>query len=205
MGEYGRFLHLESPLGNASVYVERFRGTIDCLKHIEAVKADMETIAEKCEDWLEYELGEDERWPELRSFLREPFRRDMVNLVIMFTTFDSLEAAAQDFDVDIKEKPEAAFSFVMRAGLFLVERGYLMPSKISDWIHLTAWTVRWAVKKNPFLLILFRVFSPPVPVASFFEGWQSQMQRDKFASLTRGNRRGRQSLISKITCWTMKG
>lgn len=120
VGGAGSYRHLSSPLGGTSWYVERFRGNDD----LESRLAKRRQAADKSTDllvgWLGAELGHDHNFPALKKFLAEDFRRDLTNLGLYQFAGDVTSECEKGSDNE----------FLVRAGLYLCERGYFSPKDI---------------------------------------------------------------------------
>lgn len=112
VGGHGTYTQWETSLGSASVYVERFRGNDDVAAEWQRRQAAADRVAELLTDWLAGELQEDPRWPRLKAFLHDEFRRDLLNVSLYGWT------AGLTSPDDSRPDPLA------RAVQYLVERDY---------------------------------------------------------------------------------
>lgn len=118
VGGYGTFTRWETPLGSASVYVERFRGNDDAAADLKKRQQEADRLIDLVVGWLEGELKADPNWPALRRFLHDEVRHDLYNLSIYAWTYGVADRTDNDLE-----------PFV-RATQYLVERGYFSPEEI---------------------------------------------------------------------------
>ncbi|MEX2544470.1 MAG: hypothetical protein WD316_05025 [Phycisphaeraceae bacterium] len=131
MGGHGRYLHLDSPLGSASIYAERFGPATDALTVVDNARAAGDTLAELLETWLARELADADGWPALRDTLRGSLRHDLVNLGLLFW-----KSAPDDIAIDIDAADRWHHAFGGRLALHLVERGYVRPGDLPPLFRL---------------------------------------------------------------------
>ncbi len=121
VGGAGSYRHFSSPLGGTSWYVERFRGNDD----LESRLAKRRQAADKSTDllvgWLGVGIGTRPQLSRsLKKFLVEDFRRDLTNLGLYQFAGDVTSECEKGSDNE----------FLVRAGLYLCERGYFSPKDI---------------------------------------------------------------------------
>ena len=120
VGGAGYYTHFTSPLGSTSCYVERFRGNDDLESQLSQRRQAAEQLADLVVGWLTAELGRDPNFPRLKKFLDEDLRRDLKNLGV----YEFTGRATEDY------QKESNGEFLVRAGLYLCERGYFSPKEI---------------------------------------------------------------------------
>jgi hypothetical protein len=115
VGGVGAYTNVNTSLGSASFYVERFRGNDDLAgiteKHLKAA----DHLADLMLGWSKSELGSQPGYDKLAQFLDVDFRRDLKNLGAYW--WEGNFAAAYSTN-GVEE-------FMVRFGQYLVERGYL--------------------------------------------------------------------------------
>jgi len=103
-----------------NIYSERFRGD-DNLNHtLEQAQLLADRMADFLIGWLEYELGDDPNFVNLKAFCNENLRPDLKNLIIYFWLSNILE----------EYKNGALEEMSMRLQHYAIERGYLSPKEM---------------------------------------------------------------------------
>jgi hypothetical protein len=135
MGGAGSYTRFNSPLGSTSSYVERFRGSDDLESGLAArPKSQVEfrdskqcqaadRFADLVARWLAAELGRDPNFPRLKKFLDGEFRRDLRNIAAYAWTRETIAA------LGVETEPNG--EFLVRAGQYLIERGYFSPKQVA--------------------------------------------------------------------------
>ncbi|NUQ62229.1 MAG: hypothetical protein HUU20_07060 [Pirellulales bacterium] len=121
VGGAGTFTRFASPLGDVTVYLERFRGEDDLEAALARRRGAADELADLVLGWLRAELGSQPGWDRLEKFLDRDFRADLKNLAIYSWT---AQAAG--------DKPEATAEFVARIGQYLYERQYFTPEQLPE-------------------------------------------------------------------------
>ena len=169
LGGAGFYTHFASPLGSTSCYVERFRGNDDLDCQLSSRRRAAEQLTDLVVGWLTAEMGRDPNFPPLKKFLDEDLRRDLKNLGIYGFT----GRATADC------RTESNGEFLVRAGLYLCERGYFSPQEIPMLARAFA-----ADDSGPLLEHLQRLLArkmgvadqQPLPVSLAFLGDQSKLK-----------------------------
>ena len=150
VGGYGTYTRWSTSLGTATAYVERVRGDDDIAGDLDQRRAAVQRLVALLIGGLEKELAGTPEWPKLRGFLDGEFRRDLVNLSIyiksleLVAAHDRLHSAA-----DRDDAPGGQTELCLRMAQYFVERGYLTPSQLPDWIY----AVDQAMQERPGPLI----------------------------------------------------
>ncbi|HXD00589.1 MAG TPA: hypothetical protein VN048_14700 [Verrucomicrobiae bacterium] len=115
VGGVGAYTNVDTSLGSASFYVERFRGNDDLAGIAEKQRKAADRLTDLILGWSKSELGSQPGYGQLAQFLNTDFRRDLKNLGAYwwqgnFTAGYSTNGAEE---------------FMVRFGQYLVERGYL--------------------------------------------------------------------------------
>ncbi len=120
VGGAGFYTTFSTNMGQVNIYSERFRGN-DNLNHtLEQAQLLADRIADFLIGWLEYELGDDPNFVNLKAFCNENLRPDLKNLMIYFW----LSIALPEY------KSSASEEIVMRMQHYVIERGYLSPKEM---------------------------------------------------------------------------
>jgi len=119
VGGFGRNLHLSNPMGDAYIYVERFRGDDAQALDIEKAFDASDHLVDLVIDWLEFELGSNANFERLKAFCNAELREDVKNLVVYMWMVNRIH--------DSQEKDLAA-----RMLLYLYEREYFTITDISN-------------------------------------------------------------------------
>lgn len=136
VGGFGTCTRWATSLGTATAYVERMRGDDDLAGDLDARREAVARLVELLAGWLEQELGDAPQWPQLRDFLHGPFRRDLVNLSIYVKSLEFLTARErQETAADPPDRTDILAEHGVRVGQYLVERGYLVPDQLPDWLY----------------------------------------------------------------------
>lgn len=115
VGGAGFYTTFSTNMGQVNIYSERFRGN-DNLNHtLEQAQLLADRSADFLIGWLEYELGDDPNFVNLRAFCNENLRPDLKNLMIYFWLSNVLP----------EYKSSASEEIVMRMQHYAIERGYL--------------------------------------------------------------------------------
>ena len=115
VGGAGFYTTFSTNMGQVTIYSERFRGS-DNLNHtLEKAQLLADRMADFLIGWLEYELGDDPNFVNLKAFCNENLRPDLKNLIIYFWLSNVLP----------EYKSSASEEIVMRMKHYAIERGYL--------------------------------------------------------------------------------
>lgn len=115
VGGAGFYTTFSTNMGQVNIYSERFRGN-DNLNHtLEQAQLLADRSADFLIGWLEYGLGDDPNFVNLRAFCNENLRPDLKNLMIYFWLSNVLP----------EYKSSAFEEIVMRMKHYAIERGYL--------------------------------------------------------------------------------
>ena len=150
VGGYGTYTRWSTSLGTATAYVERVRGDDDIAGDLDQRRAAVQRLVALLIGWLEKELAATPEWPKLRGFLDGEFRRDLVNLSIYIKSLELV--AAHDRLHSAADRDDASgiqAGLCLRMAQYFVERGYLTPSQLPDWIY----AVDQAMQERPGPLI----------------------------------------------------
>ena len=150
VGGYGTYTRWSTSLGTATAYVERVRGDDDIAGDLDQRRAAVQRLVALLIGGLEKELAGTPEWPKLRGFLDGEFRRDLVNLSIYIKSLELVAAhdrlhSAADWD----DASGIQTELCLRMAQYFVERGYLTPSQLPDWIY----AVEQAMQERPGPLI----------------------------------------------------
>lgn len=116
LGGKGEYRRWKTTLGDASLYVERFRGSDDLLSKFELWSRNIDTIVDHLIKWLDSEIGEEDGFENLREFMASEFRRDLKNLGLYVWSLQFQEKKSETEDVLIATS--------MRVAQYFCERGY---------------------------------------------------------------------------------
>jgi hypothetical protein len=114
VGGTGQYAGYSNSLGQAGLYLERFRGDDDLAGLAERRFRVANELTDLTIGWSQAELGKEPGYDRLRSFLDTNFRRDLKNLAAYL--WEAQFAGA--FNTNATEE------LVMRFGLYLAEHGY---------------------------------------------------------------------------------
>jgi hypothetical protein len=134
VGGSGSFSHWDTPLGSASMYIERFRGTDDVVGILRRRQASADRLTDLLVAWLGKELQGDPQWPALKQFLNEDLRHDLQNLAVYAWTMHF-------------GKTEEYVEPAMRILQYLVERGYIEPGEIPAFARALSDATRGAYER----------------------------------------------------------
>lgn len=116
IGGAGSLQHWHTPLGDAWVYAERFRGDDRPSATLKLRTAAADELVDLIRDWFQVELKGSADRDRVDRFLNNDFREDVRNLTTLVWTAGAVsEARGRGADGE----------FVMRVGLYLVEHGYM--------------------------------------------------------------------------------
>lgn len=124
VGGAGTYTRLETSLGYAAAYVERFRGDLDLDAALYDRRRNTDRAADLIVGWFEQQLSGSPHWPQVQRFLHQEFRQDLRNLSMYLWLG---EQQPQLVEPARKELP-------FRAALYLKERGYF---EVDDLLILT--------------------------------------------------------------------
>lgn len=125
IGGAGEYRHWTSPMGSASLYVERFRGNDDLQGQLEHRHAAANQAVDLLVGWFESLAGKHPNFTALRQFLDGPLRRDLINVSNQLWTMSAVAEASPSEEA---AQSEAVF----RIGQYLYERGYLDFASVPD-------------------------------------------------------------------------
>jgi hypothetical protein len=119
IGGAGSYTNLDTSLGSAGFYVERFRGNDDLDGMTERSYRAADQLADLMLGWSKAELGAQPGYDQLRQFLDVDFRRDLKNATAYWWEGNLVE----------RYQTNGGEEFAVRFGQYLVERGYF---KLTD-------------------------------------------------------------------------
>ena len=120
VGGAGFYTTFSTNMGQVNIYSERFRGNDNFNDTLEKAQLLTDRMADFLIGWLEYELGDDPNFVNLKAFCDENIRPDLKNLMIYFWLSYALE----------EYKNGASEEIVMRVKHYIIERGYLSPKEM---------------------------------------------------------------------------
>ncbi len=82
VGGFGRYVHLPGPMGQVTIYIERFGGKDAQALDIEKAFGAADHLVNLLTEWLEFELGDDPNFENLRTFCNKDLRQDVKNLAV---------------------------------------------------------------------------------------------------------------------------
>jgi len=115
LGGAGSLTRFRSPMGEAVVYIERFRGEDDLHASINNRLNVVDEIVDITLGWLEKEVGDTTDFAKLKRFADEDLRLDLKNVV--------LHAWIDDVAAQNDESAQAEFTFRMLQ--YFTQRGYV--------------------------------------------------------------------------------
>jgi hypothetical protein len=115
VGGVSAYTNVDTSLGSAGFYVERFRGNDDLAGITEKHTKAADNLTDLILGWSKSELGSQPGYDKLAQFLNVDFRRDLKNLGAYW--WEGNFAAGYSTN--------GAEEFLVRFGQYLVERGYL--------------------------------------------------------------------------------
>jgi len=119
VGGFGRHVHLSNPMGDIHAYVERFRGDDAQAPDLEKALDAADHLVDLTIDLLEFELGDDPNFTDLKAFCHERLREDVKNLVVyMWMAYRNHNGREEET--------------AMRVLLYFYERDYFHLSDISS-------------------------------------------------------------------------
>lgn len=124
VGGFGRNLHMSNPMGDAYIYIERFRGNDAHAQDIEKAFDTTDHLVDLLTDWLEFELGSNANFEKLEKFCDEGLRADIKNLIIYMWMIGRID---NDQEEDL----------AVRMLLYLYERDYFTLADISEIVTST--------------------------------------------------------------------
>ena len=80
VGGFGKYVHLDNPMGRACIYVERFQGQDNQALEIEKAFNSADRLVDLLIEWLQTELGENPNFEKLRVFCDEALREDLKSI-----------------------------------------------------------------------------------------------------------------------------
>lgn len=121
VGGAGFYTCFLTKMGKVTFYSERFRGQDDLNENIEEMRLKVDRGIDFLIGWLEYELGDDPNFDNLRAFCNNNLRQDCKNLLYYFWLARTLERYENSVDEEFKA----------RALHYLLERGYFSPEELA--------------------------------------------------------------------------
>ena len=82
VGGFARYVHLAGPMGQVTIYIERFGGKDAQALDIEKAFGAADQLVNLLAEWLEFELGDDPNFENLRTFCNKDLREDIKNLAV---------------------------------------------------------------------------------------------------------------------------
>lgn len=145
VGGTGSYARLETSLGYAAIYTERFRGDIQLDAALYDRRGNTDRAVDLIVGWFEQQMAGSPYWEQAQRFLHQEFRQDLRNL----STYVWLAEQPSQPSESLAE--ELAF----RAAFYLKERGYLALDDVMELtrpdrqqpIHRLAWVKRVLARK----------------------------------------------------------
>lgn len=128
VGGSGAVVSIESDMGTAGMYVERFRGRDDLWGTLDARRQAADELADAVTYWVQGELGGSAEFARVRQFLSGPFRQDLRTAAAYANLAVTLEGVTGDASGNVE--------FLVRFGHYLAERGYLTPADLPELMDL---------------------------------------------------------------------
>jgi hypothetical protein len=119
VGGAGYYTYFVTSMGSTATYKERFRGDDDLNQHIDDFQMFVDRYVDFTINWLEFELGKEPNFGNLRAFLDKKLRADAKN----FGLYLGLGGIVERYDSN------AADEFHQRVVLYLEERDYIAPGQ----------------------------------------------------------------------------
>ncbi len=123
VGGAGRYLRVDSLMGSAAVYTERFRGDDDQAGQLQRSLRGVDRLVDILKGWFTAELEGHPGLTRLLGFCDQRLRKDLHNLVVYLALIERMMA----FEKRIPEE------IGMRVMLYLAERGYLDVARVSEY------------------------------------------------------------------------
>jgi hypothetical protein len=125
VGGFGTYRRVDTPLGSAHWYVERFRGTVDADAELFARRAAADRLADLVVGWFDEQMKDSPHHAAVRKFLHQEFRQDLRNVVVcLWDSYHPTKPAAKESDDSKKLKLSEPLHQI---SAYLAERGYLDP------------------------------------------------------------------------------
>jgi hypothetical protein len=114
VGGAGFYTTFNTDMGKTTIYSERFRGNDDLNDTLDKAQLQVDRIVDFLIGWLEYELGDDPNFVNLKAFCDKNLRQDLKNVAIYYWLSDILKGFKSDDSDEIS----------IRMMQYFVERGY---------------------------------------------------------------------------------
>jgi hypothetical protein len=170
VGGAGTYANLTTSLGEASFYVERFRGNDDLTAMSERRGQAADQLTDLIVGWSQMELGTEPGYDKLRPFLESDFRRDLKNLGAYFSDGQLVGAYCTNGDEE----------FTVRFGQYLLERGYSSIAEIPALFLEASENDAQALLRRIQRLVARKMGVPenkPVPVSLAFIADEATMEK----------------------------
>jgi hypothetical protein len=128
VGGSGAVVSIESDMGTAGMYVERFRGRDDLWGTLDARRQAADELGDAVAYWVQGEVGDDPEFARVRGFLSGALRQDLRTASAYANLAVTLEGVTRD--------PSGNIEFLVRFGHYLAERGYLTPADLPELMDL---------------------------------------------------------------------
>jgi hypothetical protein len=116
IGGSGHYRRLETSMGAAGFYLERFRGSADPAGVLEKRYQALDQLADLVIGWSYEYFGREANYQELRQFLDQDFRHDLKNFSLYLWTTDSVNGGDDLLNVE---------RGAIRFGQYAIERNYV--------------------------------------------------------------------------------
>ena len=131
VGGHGSYIPLQTAMGTARAYIERFRGDDDLHGQLERRLEAADKLAALIAGWLSAETKDVPGSQKLRAFLDGPFRKDVKNLSIYMWTAYLLDNPGPQTQDDLPiPGAAAAVDAIVRVCQYAIERGYFSPEDL---------------------------------------------------------------------------
>lgn len=179
MGGAGSYTHLTNSLGEANLYVERFRGSDDLAGMTERRFEAADQLTDVLLGWSRMQLGGEPGYDQLHRFLDVDFRRDLKNL----------GAYCWEGQLAGNYTTNADDELAVRFGQYLIEHGYLTINEVPAVFGEVEGDDSQALMHRVQRLVARKMGVPdtkPVPAALAFLGDEATMEKslDKYLTGT---------------------
>ncbi|MGB5627879.1 MAG: hypothetical protein WBM57_00810, partial [Woeseiaceae bacterium] len=126
----GWYLHQASLMGSVNSYVEHVGGGEKISWSLETRRTSLNRLVDVWLGWLDFEFGEDERYPPFREFVDFVIRDDLWNVALYLWSFDTFLLVGEE--VSDEKELQISADFLVRVGVYLAERSYFDPEKVPE-------------------------------------------------------------------------
>ena len=136
VGGAGTYKRLQTAIGSAFIYVERFRGNDQPSEVLAEMSRSAERLTKLLTGWLKSEFGQHKEFPKIRRFIDEDLRKDIKNLSIYLWLGSNESRHFWQEGPGKNDRENVQKEIAARAFQYLFERNYLVAQDLAVFMKI---------------------------------------------------------------------